>query len=153
MNAPDAWVELQCLYGIVSPFQVFEYFKRTVLFKLDISKPIHSQIDYLNSLYSTLTAKQVDFPNFIKAMVLLTVLPSAWEAPIIQFVMQGGTITPITFDNTKQTILHYWDAEKAKKVGKSQSLTANKISAVKHKPYNPSFASQKGNASYKGSSP
>ena len=105
INAPDAQDELQHIYGIVSPSRVFEYFKRTILFKLNISKPIHPQIDYLDSLYSALTAEQVNLPDFIKAMVLLTVLPSSWEAPIIQTVMQGGTITAITFDSTKQTIL------------------------------------------------
>src|SRR6266851_2981690 len=67
--------------------------------------------------------------------------------------MQGGTITAITFDNTKQTILCYWDTERAKKVGKTQSFTAAKISTVKHKPYNPSFASQKGKVPYKGTNP
>jgi len=82
-------------------------------------------------------------------MVLLTALPSAWEALIIQTVMQGGTITAITFDSTKQTILWYWGTEKAKKVGKN-SFTANKISAVKCKPNDPSYGSQKGKAPYKG---
>jgi hypothetical protein len=41
LNVPDAWDELQCIYGVISPSQVFKYFKRTILFKLDISKPIH----------------------------------------------------------------------------------------------------------------
>jgi hypothetical protein len=63
--------------------------------------------------------------------------------------MQGGTITAITFDSTKQTILWYWDAKKAKKVGKN-FFTTNKISAVKHKPNDPSFLSQKGKVPYKG---
>jgi hypothetical protein len=95
----------------------------------------------------------VDLPDFIKAMVLLTVLPSSWEAPIIQTVMQGGTLTAITFANTKQTIYRYWDTEKAKKVGKSNAFTAAKICAVKRKPYDPSFASQKGKVPYKGNTP
>ena len=103
--------------------------------------------------YSTLTAEQVNLPDFIKAMVLLTVLPSSWEAPTIQTVMQGGTLTAITFANTKQTIFRYWDAEKAKKVGKSNAFTAAKISAVKCKPYDPSYQSQKGKAPYKGDGP
>jgi len=106
MNTPDAWDELQRIYGTISPSQVFEYFKRTILFKLDIHKPIRPQIDYLDSLYSALTVEQVNLPDFIKAMVLLTALPSSWEAPIIQTVMQGGTITAITFDSTKQTICY-----------------------------------------------
>jgi len=76
MNAPDAWVKLQHLYGKVSPSQVFKYFKKTVLFWLDTTKPICHQINYLDSLYSALTVEQVNLPDFIKAMVLLTVLPS-----------------------------------------------------------------------------
>jgi hypothetical protein len=97
--------------------------------------------------------EQVNLPDFIKAMVLLTALPSSWEAPIIQTVMQGGTITAITFNSTKQTILRYWDAEKAKKVGISNAFTAAKISAVKHKPYDPSYTLQKGKVPYKGDAP
>jgi hypothetical protein len=57
MNAPDAWVELQHIYGNISPSQVFEFFKQTILFKLDTAKAIHPQIDYLDSLYSTLTVE------------------------------------------------------------------------------------------------
>jgi hypothetical protein len=107
MNALDAWTELQCLYGKVSPSQVFEYFKKSVLFQLDTTKPICPQIDHLDGLYSALTVEQVNLPDFIRAMMLLTVLPSTWEAPIIQEVMKSGTIMAITFQNTKDTIMHY----------------------------------------------
>ena len=151
MNAPEAWVELQCLYGAVSPSQVFEFFKKTVLFRLDITKSIHPQIDHLDGFYSALTAEQVDLPDFVRAMQLLTALPNAWEAPVIQQVMSGGTITAITFQHTKETILRYWDAEKARVIGsKTKPHTATKISAVKRKPYDPSYQSQKGKAPYKG---
>jgi hypothetical protein len=114
-----------------------------------LPKQFTPMIDYLDSLYSTLIVEQVNLPDFIKAMVLLTALPSAWKAPIIQTIMQGSTITTITFNSTKQTILQYWDAEKAKNVGKT-SFTANKISVIKHRPNDPSFASQKGKVPYKG---
>ena len=44
MNAPDAWLELQHIYGDVSPSQVFEFFKQTILFKLDTAKAIRPRL-------------------------------------------------------------------------------------------------------------
>lgn len=75
MNAVEAWAELQRLYGEVSPSQVFEYFKKTALFRLDTTKQIRPQMDNLDGWYTALVAEQVNLPDFIKAMMLLMALP------------------------------------------------------------------------------
>ena len=56
-------------------------------------------------------------------------------------VMAQGTVLGITWDLTKQTILQYWEAEQAKKLG-HHSQSAHKLSAVKKYQGPPSFCSQ-----------
>jgi hypothetical protein len=70
-------------------------------------------------------------------MILLSRLPPAWETSIIQTVMSGGQVTGITWALTTQTIIRYWDADQAKRVG--HRPTAHKLSAVKKFQGPPSF--------------
>jgi hypothetical protein len=72
-------------------------------------------------------------------MILLSRLPPAWETSIIQTVMSGGQVTGITWALTTQTIIRYWDADQAKRVG--HHPTAHKPSAVKKFQGPPSFRS------------
>ena len=55
--------------------------------------------------------------------------------------MAQGTVLGITWDLTKRTILQYWDAEQAKRLGHCSSA-AHKLSAVKKYQGPPSFRSQ-----------
>ena len=87
-------------------------------------------MDVLENIYADMTSNGVDLPDFFKSMILLSCLPPSWETSIIQTVMAGGTVLGVTWALTKQTILHYWDAEQAKKVGHC-SPAAHKLSAVK----------------------
>jgi hypothetical protein len=70
-------------------------------------------------------------------MILLSHLPPAWKTSIIQTVMSGGQVTGITWALTTQTIIRYWDADQAKRVG--HHPTAHKLSAVKKFQGLPSF--------------
>ena len=79
MNAPDAWTELQRLYGTVSPSQVFESFKRTVLFRLNITKPICPQMDHLDGWYSALVAEHASAKRNLPYYALLCLTgPIRW---------------------------------------------------------------------------
>ena len=88
-----------------------------------------------------MTSNGVDLLDFFKSMILLSHLLPSWETSIIQTVMVGGTVLGVTWALTKQTILHYWDAEQAKRVG-HHSPAAHKLSAVKKYQGPPSFYSQ-----------
>src|SRR5580693_3715821 len=70
-------------------------------------------------------------------MILLSHLPPAWETSIIQNIMSGGQVTGITWALTTQTIIRYWDADQAKRVG--HCPTAHKLSTVKKFQGPPSF--------------
>jgi hypothetical protein len=56
---------------------------------------------------------------------------------MIQTVMSGGQVTGITWALTTQTIIRYWDADQAKRVG--HCPTAHKLSTVKKFQGLPSF--------------
>ena len=120
--------------------QVFDPIKTSLNFHLDGSKHPCPQLDVLENIYADMTSNGVNLPDFFKSMILLSCLPPSWETSIIQMVMVGGTILGVTWDLTKQTILHYWDAEQAKKVG-HRSPAAHKLSTVKKYQGPPSFCS------------
>ena len=117
-------------YGTISPTQVFDLIKTSLNFCLDGSKHPRPQLDVLENIYADMTSNGVDLPDFFKSMILLSRLPPSWETTIIQTVMVGGTVLGVTWALTKQTILCYWDAEQAKKVGHC-SPAVHKLSAVK----------------------
>ena len=140
-HATTWWTTLRTEYGTISPTQVFDLIKMSLNFRLDGSKHPHPQLDVLENIYADMTSNGVDLPDFFKSMILLSHLPPSWETSIIQTVMAGGTILGVTWALTKQTILRYWDAEQAKKVGHC-SPAAQKLSAVKKYQGPPSFHSQ-----------
>src|SRR5580693_6246195 len=70
-------------------------------------------------------------------MILLSRLPPTWETSIIQTVMSGGQVTGITWALMTQTIIRYWDADQAKRVG--HHPTVHKLSTVKKFQGPPSF--------------
>ena len=140
-HATTWWNTLRTEYGTISPTQVFDLIKMSLNFCLDGSKHPHPQLDVLENIYANMTSNGVDLPDFFKSMILLSRLPPLWETTIIQTVMVGGTILGVTWALTKQTILHSWDAEQAKKVGHC-SPAAHKLSTVKKYQGPPSFRSQ-----------
>src|SRR6266545_1760542 len=155
-TAHTIWEQVRAAYSAVSPAQVFGLFRQVMTYRIDVSKNIVPQMDALNSLYQRLAAETVDIPDFLRAMMLMSALPPAWEAPIIVSVMAGGTIASITLENTVNTIARYANAERAKKVGKHVPKV-NKLSAVKRKGDTPSFQQQTkphgGGKSKKGKKP
>ena len=140
-HATTWWTTLRTEYGTISPTQVFDLIKTSLNFCLDGSKHPHPQLDVLENIYADMTSNGVDRPDFFKFMILLSHLPPSWETSIIQTAMVGGTILGVTWALTKETILCYWDAKQAKKVG-HRSPAAHKLSAVKKYQGPPSFRSQ-----------
>ena len=128
-------------YGTISPTQVYDLLNSSLNFCIDGSKHPHPQLDVLENIHADLMTNGVKLPDFFRSMMLLTHLPPAWESTIIQTVMARGTVLGVTWDLTKQTILRYWDAEQAKRLG-HHSPAAHKLSAVKKYQGPPSFCSQ-----------
>ena len=127
--AATIWTHLKTDYGAILPTVVFEFYKKSTTFKINPKHQPRPQIEYLEGLNTHLEAETVDIPDFVRAMTLLMALPHSWELPIIQAALASGQITQVTLANTKSIILHYWEAERAKKGVTSH--VANKISAVK----------------------
>jgi hypothetical protein len=124
-------------YGTISPSQVFDLIKQAVNFRLDGSNHLCPQLERLEGIHVDLATNQAELPEFVRSMILLSRLPPAWETFIIQTVMSGGQVTGITWALTTQTIIRYWGADQAKRVG--HRPTAHKLSAVKKFQGPPSF--------------
>jgi hypothetical protein len=131
------WTHIENHYGTISPSQVFDLIKQAVNFRLDSSKHPCPQLEHLEGIHADLATNQAELPEFVRSMILLSHLPPAWETSIIQTVMSGGQVTGITWALMTQTIIRYWDADQAKRVG--HCPTAHKLSAVKKFQGLPSF--------------
>jgi hypothetical protein len=131
------WTQIENHYGTISPSQVFDLIKQVTNFHLDGSKHPCPQLEHLEAIDADLATNQAKLPEFVWSMILLSHLPPAWETSIIQTVMSEGQVTGITWALTTQTIIRYWDADQAKRVG--HCPTAHKLSAVKKFQGPPSF--------------
>jgi gag-polypeptide of LTR copia-type len=131
------WTQIENHYGTISPSQVFDLIKQAINFHLDGSKHPHPQLEHLEAIHVDLATNQAELPEFVQSMILLSHLPPAWETFIIQTIMSGGQVTGITWQLMTQTIIRYWDANQAKRVG--HFPTAHKLSAVKKFQGPPSF--------------
>jgi hypothetical protein len=131
------WTQIENHYRTISPSQVFDLIKQAINFRLDGSKHPRPQLEHLEGIHADLATNQAELPEFVQSMILLSRLPLAWETSIIQTVMSGGQVTGITWQLTTQTIIRYWDADQAKRVG--HRPTAHKLSAVKKFQGPPSF--------------
>jgi hypothetical protein len=131
------WTQIENHYGTISPSQVFDLIKQVINFCLDGSNHPRPQLERLEAIHADLATNQAELPEFVWSMILLSCLPPAWETSIIQTIMSGGQVTGITWQLTTQTIIRYWDADQAKRVG--YHPTAHKLSAVKKFQGPPSF--------------
>jgi hypothetical protein len=131
------WTQIENHYGTISPSQVFDLIKQVINFCLDGSQHPCPQLECLEGIHADLAINQAELPEFVRSMILLSCLPPAWETSIIQKVMSGGQVTGITWVLTTQTIIRYWDADQAKRVG--HRPTAHKLSAVNKFQGPPSF--------------
>jgi hypothetical protein len=131
------WTHIENHYGTISPSQVFDLIKQAINFRLDGSKHLCPSLEHLKGIHVDLALNQAELLEFVRSMILLSRLPPAWETSIIQTVMSGGQVTGITWALTTQTIIRYWDADQAKRVG--HRPTAHKLSAVKKFQGPPSF--------------
>src|SRR5580693_2156291 len=131
------WTQIETHYGTISPSQVFDLIKQAINFRLDGSQHPRPKLERLEGIHVDLATNQAELLEFVRSMILLSHLPPAWETSIIQTVMSGGQVTGITWALTTQTIIRYWDADQAKRVG--HRPTAHKLSAVKKFQGPPSF--------------
>jgi hypothetical protein len=131
------WTQIENHYGTISPSQIFDLIKQVINFRLNGSQHLCPQLERLEGIHADLAINQAKLPEFVWSMILLSRLPPTWETSIIQNIMSGGQVTGITWALTTQTIIRYWDADQAKRVG--HCPTAHKLSTVKKFQGPPSF--------------
>jgi hypothetical protein len=118
------WTQIENHYRTISPSQVFDLIKQAINFCLNGSTHPRPQLECLEGIHADLATNQAELLEFVRSMILLSHLPPAWETSIIQTIMSGGQVTGITWALMTQTIIRYWDADQAKRVGHAQQHTS-----------------------------
>ena len=150
LSSKAIWDELKNVYDTTSAAKVFALFRQTREWRLDASKPPTPQLDALDYLYQQLEANGVILDSFIQAMTLLSAIPMQWEPFVTPQLLQGGTVTAVTYELAKGAVHFHWDSLQAQRVAKRPSVQVQKLSNVPRKGKSPSFQEQ--TAPSKGSS-
>ncbi|PIL35266.1 hypothetical protein GSI_01991 [Ganoderma sinense ZZ0214-1] len=146
-TAKQVWDYLKDTYGKPGIPVVYQDFRAAMGISIPSdSNPIPA-MDKLRAHFQTLETNQFTVAEHIKGMILLSKLPSAMD-PIIQVYTSGLTAmqtTPavqlVTFDEVRNRVIMYWEQRQGRHQQKPRD-SANKISAVKRKPQDPTFRQQ-----------
>src|SRR5712691_6891054 len=150
LNSKAIWDELKDLYDTTSAAKVFALFRQTREWRLDGNKHPITQLDALDYLYQQLETNGVTLDSFIQAMTLLSAIPSQWEPFVTPKLLEGGTITTVTYQAAKDAIHFQWDSLQAQRIAKKPHAQVQKLSNVPRKGKTPSFQEQ--TAPHSGSS-
>ncbi|PIL36551.1 hypothetical protein GSI_00240 [Ganoderma sinense ZZ0214-1] len=143
-TAKQVWDYLKDTYGKPGIPVVYQDFRAAMGISIPSdSNPIPA-MDKLHAHFQTLETNQFTIAEHIKGMILLSKLPSAMD-PIIQVYTSGLTATQttpavqlVTFDEVRNRVIMYWEQRQGRHQQKPRD-SANKISAVKRKPQDPTF--------------
>ncbi|PIL36304.1 hypothetical protein GSI_01967 [Ganoderma sinense ZZ0214-1] len=146
-TAKQVWDYLKDTYGKPGIPVVYQDFRAAMGISIPSdSNPIPA-MDKLRAHFQTLETNQFTVAEHIKGMILLSKLPSAMD-PIIQVYTSGLTATQttpavqlVTFDEVRNRVIMYWEQRQGRHQQKPRD-SANKISAVKRKPQDPTFRQQ-----------
>ena len=146
-TAKEVWDYLKDTYGKPGIPIVYQDFRAAMGVTIPSdSNPIPA-MDKLRAHFQTLETNQFTVAEHIKGMILLSKLPSAMD-PIIQVYTSGlvpTATTPavrlVTFDDVRNRVIMYWEQRQGRHQQKPRD-SANKISAVKRKPQDPTFRQQ-----------
>ncbi|PIL32968.1 hypothetical protein GSI_05086 [Ganoderma sinense ZZ0214-1] len=137
-TAKQVWDYLKDTYGKPGIPVVYQDFRAAMGISIPSDPNPIPAMDKLHAHFQTLETNQFTVAEHIKGMILLSKLPSAMN-PIIQVYTSGLTAT----QTTPAVQLVTFDEEQRQ--GRHQQKprdSANKISAVKRKPQDPTFRQQ-----------
>jgi len=141
----DIWTELQTVFGVQEPSQLYADFKQATSHHVCLNDPALDLLEIART-FSHLTAASVIIPPIVQAMILLNTLSCKYEN-IGQMLLQMETIATLTFKIVQDSML----TEHARQSNhlRSSLTKASKLSNVKPKGANPKWQPRKGN-DYKG---
>ena len=142
------WDCLENHYGKATPTIVYKDFKEALSVRLYADQNPSPAMDKMAASFQRLTSAEVDVPEQIKAMMLLTALPQKWEM-LVSIVTQQRNLDSIKFVDVRDAVLAQFQSESMRgnrgqhnNKGQNQGQQANKLSVVKRKHDNPNFSNQ-----------
>jgi hypothetical protein len=122
-------------YGTPGVAVVFSDFKKVLTFSLNADHNPRPAIDALQVLFDRLRTNEVDLPEFVRAMILTHAIPKSWDS-IAALQMQGKAVGDIKFTTIRDAIVSEYER-------RANPAALNKMTNLKRKQHNPSFAQQK----------
>ena len=140
-TALDIWTELQTVFGVQGPSQIYADFKQATSHHVHLNDPAPDLLEIAQA-FGCLTVASIIIPPIIQAMILLNTLPHEYEN-IGQMLLQTETIVTLTFKIVQDSVL----AEHACHSNhlRSSLTKVSKLSNVKPKVANPKWQPKKGN--------
>ena len=132
--AGSVWDTLKKVYGQPGLPVIYSDFKKALQFRLSGSDP-RPETAEIRLLLDWLHENKVEVPKFIKAMILISVIPKKWDT-IVTLILQETDLKKITFDLVVNKII-------AEHERTTNSGNLNKFSAIKRKGKNPQYNQQR----------
>ena len=131
------WKNLEDQFGKPGAAMIFTDFKALTAFRLTGGNPA-LEISKMITLLECLRANHCKFNGFVQAMILLNALPQKWDH-IASVYIQEMEVNDFNLVRIREHIIGEWECSNAGKA----SVSANKLSAVKHKGKSPQLNNQK----------
>ncbi|EPQ54122.1 hypothetical protein GLOTRDRAFT_130507 [Gloeophyllum trabeum ATCC 11539] len=136
-TAKETWEELDDTYGITSLASIYNKLCGALTTKIPADQHPAPAFAKIAKHFNVLASEKMIIPNCLQGLVCLNALP-LWYDSLIQVLVQKLTST-MDIDNVREAVVTAWEQAQNKK---TTQLGAHKISAVKHKLGDPSFALQ-----------
>jgi len=102
-TAFNIWTELQTVFRVQGPLQLYADFKQATLHHVHLNDPAPDLLEIARA-FGHLTAASVVIPPIVQAMILLDALPCEYEN-IGQMLLQMETISTLTFKIVQDSML------------------------------------------------
>src|SRR5882672_8058525 len=135
-GARETWQVLATLYGGSLYSATYSDFKQVLGIKLSGNNPI-PEIERMATLFGRLTANSFDLPDSVEAMILLAAIPSKWDNVAQLYLQRNDLETSLTFDKVRVSIQQEFEH-----TSRPVDHSAQRLSAVKRKPADPSYRSR-----------
>ena len=140
------WDHLEKQYGKPGIIATYLEFKAAMDIKINDNEDPTTAIDKMTAHFARCNASGLEVPDHFQAMLIMAKLPSAFNG-LAQIFCQKESVKSLDIADMCKTIGLAWEQRKG---GKAPCNQAQKLSAVKHGPNEPSFKQQQGDGQQGG---
>jgi hypothetical protein len=124
---------LETEYSTIGILQVYQESQKAVTFCIDSRQHPKPQFDAFQGLIDKLGENKIKLDEKLIALILLNSIPRHWEASVLPMVLGIHDVGLLRLLKVKGIITAHYEAEQC---CRDKGHTAQKLSAVKHKPTN-----------------